>query len=289
MALLLGDLEKGCAPAIRLVGARISGRLDVMAAVISHALVLSRCRLDEAPRFVEATTRTVRISDCHLPGFDGSRMRTEGILDFHRSVIEEQLCLDRAQVIGLVRLRGAAVGDGTGEAVAATGLIVDGDMECDAGFTARGQVRLQGARIAGQLTFQNAVLDGTGTALYLTRLQADELRLLTARPIRAQSGSRKPGSLYSTTTLPSGQPKYGSTGSPTMSSVTAPGVSPSPNVSTGSAAAPSDTSLSLMSSWPTSTGAQGTTMTSAACSLPSNGTGGPRSAPPAGPLGGCLM
>jgi hypothetical protein len=142
MALLLGDLEKGCAPAIRLVGARISGRLDVMAAMISHALVLSRCRLDEAPRFVEATTRTVRISDCHLPGFDGSRMRTEGILDFHRSVIEEQLCLDRAQV------------------------------------------RLQGARIAGQLTFQNAVLDGTGTALYLTRLQADELRLLTARPIR---------------------------------------------------------------------------------------------------------
>src|SRR6266705_734905 len=34
MALLLGagDLEKGRAPAIRLVGARISGRLDVMAA-----------------------------------------------------------------------------------------------------------------------------------------------------------------------------------------------------------------------------------------------------------------
>jgi hypothetical protein len=186
MALLLGagDLEKGHAPAIRLVGARISGRLDVMAAVTNHALVLSRCRLDKAPRFVEATTRTVRISDCHLPGFDGSRMRTEGILDFHRSVIEEQIRLDRAHVIGPVRLRGAAIGDDSGEAVAATGLIVDGDMECDAGFTARGQVKLHGARIAGQLTFQNAVLDGTGTALYLTRLQADELRLLTARPIR---------------------------------------------------------------------------------------------------------
>jgi len=117
MALLLGagDLEKGRAPAIRLVGARISGRLDVMAAGISHALVLSRCRLDEAPRFVEATTRTVRISDCHLPGFNGTRMRTEGILDFHRSVIEERIRLDRAHVIGPVRLRGVTVGDGTGE------------------------------------------------------------------------------------------------------------------------------------------------------------------------------
>jgi len=185
MALLLGagDLEKGRAPAIRLLGARITDRLDVMAAGIGHALVLSRCRLDEAPRFVEATTRTVRISDCHLPGFDGTRMRTEGILDFHGSVIEERIRLDRAHVIGTVRLRGATVGDGTGEAIAATGLIVDGDMECDAGFIARGQVTLHGARIAGQLTFRDAVLAGTSIAAHLRRLQADELCFRTARPI----------------------------------------------------------------------------------------------------------
>jgi hypothetical protein len=185
MALLLGagDLERGRAPAIRLVGARISGHLDVMAAGISHALVLSRCRLDEAPRFVEATTRTVRISDCHPPGFAGTRMRTEGILDFHRSVIEERIRLDRAHIIGPVRLRGATVGDGTGEAIAATGLIIDGDMECDAGFTAHGQVTLRAARIAGRLTFRDAVLSATGTAVHVTRLHADELCLRTARPV----------------------------------------------------------------------------------------------------------
>lgn len=73
-ALLLGagDLKKGRAPAIRLVGARISGRLDVMAAESSHALVLSCYWLDETPRFVEAITRTVRISECYLPGFSGT-------------------------------------------------------------------------------------------------------------------------------------------------------------------------------------------------------------------------
>jgi len=110
-------------------------------------------------------------------------MRTEGILDFHGSVIEERIRLDRAHIIGPICLRGATVGNGAGEAIAATGLIVDGDMECDAGFMARGQVTLHGARIAGQLTFQDAVLEGTPIAAHLRRLQADELCLRTARPI----------------------------------------------------------------------------------------------------------
>ncbi len=185
MALLLGagDREKGRAPAIRLVGARISGRLDLMAAEISHALVLAFCQLDETPRFVETTTRTVRISDCHLPGFNGDRMRTEGILDLQGCVIEETIRLDRAHVIGPLCLRGARISGSNGQAVAATGLIVDGDMECDAGFTARGQVTLHGARIAGLLTFRDAILAGTPIAVHLRRLQADELCLRTAQPI----------------------------------------------------------------------------------------------------------
>jgi hypothetical protein len=185
MALLLGggDFEKGRAPAMRLVGARITGRLDVMAADVSHALVLSRCRLDEPPRFVEASTRTVRISDCRLPSFEGARMRTEGILDFHRSVIEERVRLERAHVVGPLRLRGTTVGDGSGEVLAATGLIVEGDMECDQGFTARGRITLHGARIAGQLTFHGADLEAAKIAVHMTRLQADELDLCTSRPV----------------------------------------------------------------------------------------------------------
>jgi hypothetical protein len=185
MALLLGggDLEKGRAPAMRLVGARVVGRLDVMGADVSHALVLSYCALDEPPRFVEAATRTVRISDCRLPSFDGARMRTEGILDFHRSVIEQTIRLERAHIIGPVRLRGVTVGNGADEAVAATGLIVEGDMECDQGFTARGRITLHGARITGQLTFRNADLKVLKIAVHMTRLQAEELDLRTCRPV----------------------------------------------------------------------------------------------------------
>jgi hypothetical protein len=63
-ALLLGarDPERGHFPAVRLRGARITGRIDLMGAVITHALVLEHCRFDEPLRFVEATTKTVRIT-----------------------------------------------------------------------------------------------------------------------------------------------------------------------------------------------------------------------------------
>jgi hypothetical protein len=50
-------------------------------------------------------------------------MRTKGILNFHRSAIDG-LLLDRAHVDGEISLRGTRVENGTGEAIAATGLTV---------------------------------------------------------------------------------------------------------------------------------------------------------------------
>jgi hypothetical protein len=182
-----GDLEPGRVPAVRLRGVRITGSLDLMGAVISHALVLEGCRLDQPLRLAEAATKTVRIVESHLPGFNGVRMRAEGILSFYCSIINGRVRLNWAQVAGEISLRGAQAGDGTGEAITATGLTVDG-MHCDIGFTARGLVTLNGARIAGRLSFQDAVLLGTPAALQLDRLQASELSLRTAVPIT--------GSLY---------------------------------------------------------------------------------------------
>jgi hypothetical protein len=61
-ALLLGAQKpaRGCFPAVRLRGARITGRIDLMGAVITHALVLEHCWFEQPPRFVEATTKTIR-------------------------------------------------------------------------------------------------------------------------------------------------------------------------------------------------------------------------------------
>jgi hypothetical protein len=184
-ALLLGacEPERGRFPAVRLRGARVAGRIDLMGAVINHALVLEYCWFEEPLRFVETTTKTVRIASSCLPAFNGARMRTEGIVNFHQSMIQGILRLDQARIDGEISLRGAQVGDGIAEAIAGNGLSVEGDMECNAGFTARGRVTLRRARIAGLLTFRDALLSDTKTAVDLARLQAGELCLRTVKPI----------------------------------------------------------------------------------------------------------
>jgi hypothetical protein len=187
-ALLLGASrpEPGQAPAIRLRGARITGRLDLMGAVLTHPLVLEHCWLDEPPRFVEATTKTIRITGSHLPGFNGARMRTEGILNLYQSAISGVLRLDRATIAGEITLRGAQLGPAgvtDGAVLAGAGLTIDGDMECNGGCRIRGEINLRGARIGGLLSFEDAVLDPSGAAVHLSRMQAGELCLRTARPM----------------------------------------------------------------------------------------------------------
>lgn len=110
-------------------------------------------------------------------------MRTEGILNFHLSVIEGTLRLERARVSGEISLRGSYIGDGTGAAFAGNGLTVDGDLECNAGFTACGRVALRRARVDGLLTFRDAILNDSKTAVDLARVKAGELCLRTAEPI----------------------------------------------------------------------------------------------------------
>jgi hypothetical protein len=160
-ALLLGagDVEPGRYPAVRLRGARVTGRLDLMGATVRYALVCEECYFENPPRFVESTTRTVRIVDSRLPGFNGARMRTDGILNFRGSRFEKGIWLERAKVTGEVTLRAAILGsDRNGVAVAADGLTVDGNLECNEGFTADGMVRIRGARITGSMNMDDARL-----------------------------------------------------------------------------------------------------------------------------------
>jgi hypothetical protein len=160
-ALLLGagEAEPGFRTAVRLRGARITGRLDLMGATVDHPLVCEDCWFDEPIRCVEAITRTVRLVACRLPAFNGARMRTEGIVNFADSEVGSGVRLDRAKVVGEVSFRGAKLGpNADGLALAADGMTVDGPVECNAGFTANGGVQLRGARIEGSLDLNDAEL-----------------------------------------------------------------------------------------------------------------------------------
>jgi hypothetical protein len=177
-ALLLAasEVEPGYVPGVRLRGARITGRLDLMGASLAYPLVCEYCSFDEELRFVESSTRTVRIASSCLPSLNGTRMRLDGILSLFASTIAGVLRLDQARLSGQLSLRDAVIGAGSGtEAVAASGLAVDGGVDC-AGLRARGSVGLEGAGVAGPLDLSGARITRPGQqALILDRAEVGRL------------------------------------------------------------------------------------------------------------------
>lgn len=168
-ALLLGarSPEAGSAPAIRLRGARISGRLDLMGATVNWPLVCEYCAFDGEIRLVESVAKTVRIVHCKMPGFNGTRMRLDGILSFWSSIVDGILRLDQAKVTGQISLKDADIG-ATGifvDAVPAFGISVEGGVEL-AGMTARGVVSLQFARITGSVDLSRAHIINPGSSAF---------------------------------------------------------------------------------------------------------------------------
>ncbi|MEW2360132.1 hypothetical protein [Spirillospora sp. NPDC029432] len=166
-ALLLGAVAPapGRRPAIRLRGARVEGRLDLIGAEVPYTLVCEDCRFDGPVRLVEATTRTVRLTGCDIPHVNAPRLTMDGLLNLHRTRVRHGLRLDRARVSGEISLRGARIGpDPDGVAVAADGLVVDGPMEANEGFHATGAVRLRNSRIAALLSLEDAVVEAPGFA-----------------------------------------------------------------------------------------------------------------------------
>lgn len=162
--LLLGAAaaEPGRFPAVRLRGARVAGRLDVMGATLSCALVCEHCWFDTAPRFVEATTKTVRFVECSVAGFNGARMRVEGILNFYRTKVATLVRLDGATVAGEVCLRETVIGGAQDEALAARGLAVDGDLDWR-GLVSQGPVQLGDARVRGSVYLADANINWPGS------------------------------------------------------------------------------------------------------------------------------
>lgn len=174
-ALLLGAVppDPGRRSGVRLRGARIRGRLDLIGAEVPCALVCEYCHFDEPVRLVEATARTVRLVHSSLHSLNAARLGMDGILNLHLSTVRAGVRLDRAKINGEVSLRGARIGPGAdGVAVAADGLVVDGDVDADEAFRADGPVLLRGGRVEGRLNLNNATIMGAAgpsKALSLSR------------------------------------------------------------------------------------------------------------------------
>ena len=179
--LLINDKWPVDVRGVRLRGVRISGVLDLEAAVLRCPFSLEDCYLpDEPARLGQATASRIALTGCQVAGVLGD-MLTARELDLSGSTLTGTVRLRGASIAGQLGCSGTTLAehDGDGGALIADALQA-GDVFLDRGFTAAGAVRLSGAQITGMLNCGGAQLDGCdggGTALAADGLRAGEVFL----------------------------------------------------------------------------------------------------------------
>ncbi|KUJ65321.1 oxidoreductase [Streptomyces albus subsp. albus] len=164
LALLLGGngTRAGAVPALRLAGARITGRLDLAGAEIGDTLWLKHCLLEQGVVLYGAVARTVRITGCRVRGdMNAGLARFEGQLDLHGTVLLGRLSLLNAQVAGELSLNGTRIAGDGGWSLFAGGLHMGGAI-FGKGLQADLGMRMPGAQLPGGLFLQSAEVGATG-------------------------------------------------------------------------------------------------------------------------------
>jgi adhesin HecA-like repeat protein len=161
--------------ALRLAGARITGRLDLEAAEVLCPVLLTGCWFEQPVNLAEAHVPALRLRGCHLPGFHADQVSTRGNLELNDGFVATgEVGLHGAHIGGRLDLTGATLTNPGGRALSAGRLTVDHSMFCFEGFTATGEVELGGAHIGGRLSFSGATLTNPeGFALFADGLTVD--------------------------------------------------------------------------------------------------------------------
>jgi hypothetical protein len=142
---------------ISIHGATIEGELDLEGCTISKPLVFLRCRFKPH----HGATAAIRLRDAQLKRIALYECVLSGALKADRVHIESALFLTGSTVSGMVRLRGASIGEALAmdavklEAPGETCILADG-LRLGGPWilrsaTVSGGIRLAGARIAGGL------------------------------------------------------------------------------------------------------------------------------------------
>ncbi|MGK5740225.1 hypothetical protein [Micromonospora sp. URMC 103] len=180
---------------LRLRGARIAGRLDLENITSDLALELHDCFLPDGVNLRNAQLLTLAVTGCRIeqaPGsadapLDAARFAAR-VFSLQRSTVTANAAAGAVRLaasrVGTLDCRGARLESSSGPALDADGLQAEQSVFLHDGFTAtstsaRGTVRLLGARIGGQLNCGGARLANTaGPALNGDNLQVSQGVLL---------------------------------------------------------------------------------------------------------------
>ncbi|MEV6207747.1 oxidoreductase [Kitasatospora sp. NPDC051914] len=188
------EAAEGRVASLRLVGAYVTGPLDLAGAALSHYVELQQCRFDGMLFLAEAAAGTIRFIGCLIPRLEASRLVTEGDLHLARCTVPGGVRLTDARIGSDLLLNLSELGsDRHGRALAADGASVHQDLEAER-LTAHGGVSLRTARVGGRLSLRGADLRATGPArncLDLARISVGSTLYLTGSLVGGRSGARE--------------------------------------------------------------------------------------------------
>ncbi|MFK0237224.1 membrane-associated oxidoreductase [Streptomyces vinaceus] len=207
-ALLLSDpAPSGQVPGINLRGIRIIGKLDLKYAVIEHPIRLRACWFERKPQLYGARLRALVLTDSALPGLTASTLSVDITLRLNCCRVTGPVRLTGARIAGGLFLQGAVIRPGTlsderdepplqlNHAEIGTDIIADE-------LTVHGQLRINGATIAGLISLDRAkLINPGGIALHAETVSVGtDLRghRLEAEGMVNLTGARIPGQLLLT-------------------------------------------------------------------------------------------
>ena len=160
---------------LRLRNAVIAGSLDLAGLDLPFPLRFEGCEFDSAPIVTGASLAELALTGCpRLPGLLGNGLRVRGDLDLSRSRVtgghrttastskRAAIWLCESYIGGRLLCVSTSI-DADGErALQADRMHVGGTVRLLHGFTARGEVRLVGARVDGSLDLTGAQIESAG-------------------------------------------------------------------------------------------------------------------------------
>lgn len=153
-------LLSGDGNVLELSGAHITGALALDGTEIRQLLRLHSCEFDGPVTLEAASTLAVSITDSRIPGFQAPTARIGGRLDLRGSTIDGRglsaVKLVHTHIAGGLRLDAAKLIAPGLVALDAGGLVMEGGVFCEDGFTAEGQVLFPGAQLPGGLFMRGA-------------------------------------------------------------------------------------------------------------------------------------
>ncbi|MFD9890772.1 hypothetical protein ACFWY9_15610 [Amycolatopsis sp. NPDC059027] len=191
--LLTGKAEDGVVPALRVAGARISGKLDLAGADVPCPVRFHACHFDQLLDVEAARTRQLDLNASVLPGLRGARVRMAGALHLTACRVTGDVRLAGARIAGPLLAEHARLEATEGRALRLDTAHIENDLWAP-GLKAIGPVTMEGAAIDGALNLRDAelsspgdvCLDGTnlgvGSGVLASRLATvGEVRLTGAR------------------------------------------------------------------------------------------------------------